>query len=128
MDQALGEAIERLGSMLTLHGVSLQPKLEAAEVSVNGDLRRLTRLAYRLLAIVTRRARESSTIELETETDGRGYALSLSGGAYEPDWSEAALLDLRISTLVAALHEGELEVGADASRPCILLRLPRLAT
>ena len=84
----------------------------------------MTRLAYRLLAIVTRRARESSTIELETETDGRDYALSLSGAAYEPDWSEAALLDLRISTLVAALHEGELEVGADASRPCVLLRLP----
>lgn len=126
MDQALGEAIERLASMITLHGVSLEPKLDAAEISVNGDARRLTRLAYRLLLIVTRRARESSTIELETGTDRGSYILSLSGSAYEPDWSEAALLDLRISTLVAALHDGELEVGADATRPCILLRLPRL--
>ena len=126
MDEALGQAIEQLSSMLTLHGVSLEPKLDSAEISVNGDARRLTRLAYRLIAVVTRRAREASTIELETGTDRGHYTLSLSGSAYEPDWSEAALLDLRISTLVAALHEGELEVGADAARPCIVLRLPRL--
>jgi hypothetical protein len=81
-------------------------------------------LAYRLLAIVTRRAREASTVEIETDVDRGQYTLTLSGAAYEPDWSESALLDLRISTLVAALHDGELEVGADATRPCIALSLP----
>lgn len=126
MDDTIGQAIERIGSVLTLHGVFLQSKLDTADVAVNGDSRRLARLVYRLLAIVTRRAREASTIELETEVNHGAYALSVSGSAYEPDWSEAALLDLRISTLVAALHDGELEVGADAAHPCIRLRLPRL--
>jgi K+-sensing histidine kinase KdpD len=124
MDDVLAEAIERLSSLLTLHGASLQSKIGTAYVSVNGDARRLTRLAYRLLVIVTRRAREASSIEIETDVDRGQYALTLSGTAYEPDWSEAALLDLRISTLVAALHDGELQVGADATRPCIALRLP----
>ena len=126
VDEALGQAIERLGSMLTLHGVALLPKLDSAEISVNADAHRLTRLAYRLLAILTRRARESSTIELQTGTDGGSYTMSLSASAYEPDWSEAALMELRISTLVAALHEGELEVDADATRPSVQLRLPRV--
>ena len=124
MDDVLAEAIERLSGLLTLHGVSLQSKFDTANVSVNGDARRLTRLAYRLLAIVTRRAREASIIEIETDVDRGQYVLALSGTAFEPDWSEPALLDLRISTLVAALHDGELEVDADATRPCIALRLP----
>ena len=124
MDDVLADAIERLSGLLTLHRVSLQSKFDAANVSVNCDARRLTRVAYRLLAIVTRRAREASTIEIETNVDRGQYALTLSGTAYEPDWSESALLDLRISTLVAALHDGELDVGVDATRPCIALRLP----
>ena len=52
--------------------------------------------------------------------------LAVSGTAQEPDWSQPALLDLRISTLVAALHKGELQVDADATKPCIALRLPCL--
>jgi K+-sensing histidine kinase KdpD len=126
MDEAVTEAIGRLASLLALHSVSLQPKFDATDVSVSGDMRRLTRLAYRLLVIVTRRARESTTIEVETDLDRGQYVLALSGTAQEPDWSESALLDLRISTLVAALHKGELQVDADASRPCIALRLPSL--
>ena len=124
MDDVLTEAIEHLSGLLTLHGVTLQSKFDTANVSVHGDARRVTRLAYRLLVIVTRRAREASTIEIETDVDRGQYTLALSGTAYEPDWSESALLDLRISTLVAALHDGELEVDADATRPCIALRLP----
>ena len=124
MDDCVGEATGRLGTLLTLHGVVLQSKLEPDNAAVNGDLRRLTRLIYRLLAIVTRRARESTAIELETGVTHGHYVLTVSGTAFEPDWSEAALLDLRIATAVAALHEGTLEVGADASRPCIVLRLP----
>ncbi len=125
-DELVAQAIERVGALLTLHGVSLKPKFDAADVSVSGDARRLTRLAYRLLVIVIRRAREATTVEIETELDRSHYVLALSGMAYEPDWSESALLDLRISTLVAALHNGELCVGPDATRPCIELRLPSL--
>lgn len=123
MDDVLTAAITRLNPSLTLHGVSLDTKFDTADVSVIGDLRRLTRLAYRLLTIVTRRAREATKIEIETDVDRGQYVLAMSGTAYEPDWSDAALLDLRISTLVAALHQGELQVGADATRPCIMLRL-----
>ncbi|MEP6607838.1 MAG: histidine kinase dimerization/phospho-acceptor domain-containing protein [Burkholderiaceae bacterium] len=126
IDEAVGQAIDRVSSMLTLHGVFLQSKLATADVSVNGDARRLTRLAYRLLAIIVRRAREASTIEVESAVNHGACTLSLSGSAYEPDWSDAALLDLRISTLIAALHDGELHVGPDTTRPCIELKLPRL--
>lgn len=123
MDELLTAAITRLNPLLTLHGVSLDTNFDTTDVSVTGDLRRLTRLAYRLLTIVTRRAREATKIEIETDVDSGQYVLAMSGHAYEPDWSDAALLDLRISTLVAALHQGELQVGADATRPCIVLRL-----
>ena len=123
MDDLLTAAITRLNPLLTLHGVSLDTNFDSTDVSVTGDLRRLTRLAYRLLTIVTRRAREATKIEIETDVDSGQYVLAMSGHAYEPDWSDAALLDLRISTLVAALHQGELQVGADATRPCIMLRL-----
>ena len=126
MDEAVTDAISRLASLLSLHSVSLHPKFDAAHVDVSGDVARLTRLAYRLLVIVTRRARDTTTIEVETDLDNGQYVLAVSGTASEPDWSEAALLDLRISTLVAALHKGELRVEADASRPCITLRLPAL--
>ena len=125
MDDLVTDAITRLNPLLTLHGVSLKSKFDAADVTVAGDLRRLARLAYRLMTIVTRRAREATAIEIETDLDSGQYVLALSGTAYEPDWSDAALLDLRISTMVAALHGGELQVGADATRPCIMLRLPR---
>jgi signal transduction histidine kinase len=123
MDDLLTAAITRLNPLLTLHGVSLDTNFDTTDVSVTGDPRRLTRLAYRLLTIVTRRAREATKIEIETDVDSGQYVLAMSGHAYEPDWSDAALLDLRISTLVAALHQGELQVGADATRPCIMLRL-----
>lgn len=124
MDDLLTEAVTRLNPLLILHGVSLSTNFDTSGASVTGDPRRLTRLAYRLLTTVTRRAREATKIEIETDLDRGQYVLALSGTAYEPEWSDAALLDLRISTLVAALHDGELQVGADAARPCIMLRLP----
>ncbi len=114
MHEAVTDAIARLGSLLSLHSVNLESKFDTPDVSVSGDLRRLTRLTYRLLASVTQRARESSTIEVETDVDQGQYVLAISTTAQEPDWSDAALLDLRISTLVAALHNGELHVDADA--------------
>ncbi|MGH6610477.1 MAG: sensor histidine kinase [Burkholderiaceae bacterium] len=125
IEDLITQAIERIGNLLTLHGVSLQQQLRAADVSVNGDGRRLERLAYRLLCVITRRAREASTVEVETSVERGGCALSIAGSAYEPDWSDAALLDLRISTIMAALHGGELDVAADATRPCVQVRLPR---
>ena len=118
-------AIERVGDVLTLHGVLLQSKFDAPDVVVTGDAARIERLVYRLLVVMVRRAREASTVELEADIDRGACGLSLAGSAYEPDWSDAALLDLRISTLLAAAHGGELHVGADSTRPCIQLRLPR---
>lgn len=126
IDEALARAIERVGSVLALHGVSLQSELDVTGVSISGDARRLERLIYRLLAVVARRAREGSTMKLRAHVDRGMVEVFVFGPATEPDWSDAALLDLRISTLMAALHGGELLVGADATRPCIQLRLPQL--
>jgi len=126
IDEALARAIERVGGVLALHGVSLQSELDVTGVSISGDARRLERLIYRLLAVVARRAREGSTMKLRAHVDRGMVEVFVFGPATEPDWSDAALLDLRISTLMAALHGGELLVGADATRPCIQLRLPQL--
>lgn len=124
MDDAVAQAIERAGSLLTLHGVTLQPDYDAPDALVRGDARILERLSYRLLRVIVRRAREASTIELETDVERQSYILAITGTTYEPDWPDAALLDLRISTLVAALHGGQLNVGADSTRPCVQLILP----
>ncbi len=126
MDDLVTRAIERMAGALSLHGVSMQPKLSGASVAVNGDSPRLERLIFRLLCLLTRRSREASTVDVESQLDRTRYVLSLSGRALEPEWSDAALLELRISTLVARLHHGELEVGADATRPCLQLTLPSL--
>lgn len=125
-DEALARAIERVGSVLALHGVSLQSELDVTGVSIGGDARRLERLMYRLLALVARRAPEASTMKLQAHVDRGMVEVFLLGPATDADWSDAALLDLRISTLMAALHGGELLVGADAASPCIQLRLPQL--
>ena len=126
IDEALARAIERVGSALAPHGVSLQSELDVAGVSISADARRLERLMYRLLAVVARRTREASTMKLQAHVDRGMVEVFVFGPATEPNWSDAALLDLRISTLMAALHGGELLVGADATRPCIQLRLPQL--
>ena len=126
IDETIARAIERVGSVLALHGVSLESELDLTGVSISADARRLERLMYRLLALVARRAREASTMKLEAHVDRGMVEMFLYGPATDPDWSDAALLDLRISTLMAALHGGELLVGADAARPCIQLRLPQL--
>jgi len=124
IDELVSQAIDRAGPALTLHGVFLKSDLDAENVSVNGDARHLTRLIYRLLIVVTRRARDGSTIEVETDVHNRTYSLSVSGKALEPEWSDGASLELRISSLTAALHKGELHVGPDPTRPCIQLKLP----
>ena len=125
IDDVVALAIDRLGSVLTLHGTFLQQEFDGSDVSVNADAHRLQRLAYRLLCVVARRAREASTITVKSEVARACYQLLISGSAFEPDWSDAALLDLRISTLFAELHAGELHVSADATRPCLRLQLPR---
>ena len=50
--------------------------------------------------------------------------LRIEGPVAEGDWSEAALLDLRISSFVAALHDAELSIDGAPGRAAIMLRLP----
>jgi len=126
VDELVSQAVDRAGAALTLHGVFLKSEFDAENVSVNGDERRLARLLHRLLILVTRRARDGSTITLETGLHHQTYSMSVSGTAFEPEWSDAAFLELRISSLVAALHNGELHVGPDPTMPCIELKLPAL--
>lgn len=123
-DDLISQAIDRAGAALTLHGVFMKPALGGGEASINGDERRLARLVYRLIIVVTRRAREASTINVETQIHEGTHLLSISGTAFEQEWADTAALELRISSLVAKLHKGELYVGPDPTRPCIQLKLP----
>ncbi|MGZ9030914.1 MAG: sensor histidine kinase [Burkholderiaceae bacterium] len=124
MEDLLGRAIERAAPVASLHGVSIAAGAQLQNVEVDGDERRLQRLVYRLLVAVTRRAREAAAVELSTEDDDGRVALRIEAPVGEGDWSDATLLDLRISSFVAALHDADLCIDGAPSRAAIVLRLP----
>lgn len=125
IDELVAHALERAAPLASLHGVSFGTGLESPGAPVEGDERRLKRLVYRLVAAVARRAREAATVQVSaTERDG-AVQLRIEAPVGEGDWSDAALLDLRISSFVAAMHDGELVVDGAPGRAAILLRLPR---
>jgi hypothetical protein len=124
LDETLSVAIERAGPVFALHSVTLQSDIKVGEASVAADTRRLQRLFYRLLVVVARRGREDSVIKLSAETVRNNFRFCLAGIAQNDNWSDAALLDLRISALITALYRGSLEIDADSSRPVLELTLP----
>ena len=92
----LANALERAAPVAALHGVSFDARIDAPHVEVDGDERRLQRLLYRLLAAVARRAREGATIGVTLDADDARALIAFEAPAGDGDWSEAALLDLRI--------------------------------
>jgi signal transduction histidine kinase len=124
IDDVVARAMERAGPVASLHGVSFVADTRMHEEEVEGDERRLPRLVYRLLIAVARRARESATVELSTEVDDGRIALRIDAPVGEGDWSDAALLDLRISSFVAAMHGAELCIDGGRDRAAVVLRLP----
>ncbi|HET9023232.1 MAG TPA: hypothetical protein VFN64_01590 [Burkholderiaceae bacterium] len=124
VEDLLMRAVERAAPLTSLHGVSFDVRAADGSLAVEGDERRLQRLVYRLLAAVTRRAREAAVIELSSVPDDGSVLLRIEGAVAEGDWSDAALLDLRISSFVAALHDAELSIDGAPGRAAIVLRLP----
>jgi two-component system sensor histidine kinase BarA len=126
IDELVAQALERAAPLASLHGVSFGTGgLESPGASVEGDERRLKRLVYRLVAGVVRRAREAATVQISAFEHAEAVQLKIEAPVGEGDWSDAALLDLRISSFVAAMHDGELAVDGTPGRAAILLRLPR---
>lgn len=125
IDDLVAHALERAAPLALLHGVSYATGLESPGAPVEGDERRLKRLVYRLVAAVARRAREAATVQISAIEHEGAVQLRIDAPVDAGDWSDATLLDLRISSFVAALHDGELAVDGAPGRAAILLRLPR---
>lgn len=124
IDDLVTSAMERAAHVASLHGVSFAAGVRMQDVEVEGDARRLQRLVYRVLVAVTRRAREAAAVELSAAADDGRVALRIDAPVGEGDWSDAALLDLRISSFVAAIHDAELCVDGAPGRAAVVLRLP----
>jgi signal transduction histidine kinase len=117
-------AVDRAAPVASLHGVSVSTQIEAQETRVLGDERRLPRLVYRLLVAVARRTREAGVIEIGATRAGETVTLRLDAPVGNGDWPEATLLDLRLSSFVAAMHDAELSIDGAPGRAAIVLQLP----
>jgi hypothetical protein len=127
VEDLAASALERAASLAALHGVSFDAAIDAADAKVEGDERRLKRLVYRLLAGVARRAREASAVRIAARAHDGSVHVTIDAPAGEGDWNDAALLDLRISAFVAAMHDGALAIDGTPGRAAIALRLPQRA-
>jgi K+-sensing histidine kinase KdpD len=127
LEPLMTNALERAAPMLSLHSVSATAKFEVENAVVEGDERRLTRLIYRLLAAVARRARESATIELAVLRKSGMLPLRIHTPANGSDWPEAALLDLKISSFAAATLGAELAIDGDRANAAVVLGLRPLS-
>jgi signal transduction histidine kinase len=124
LDDLLARAVERAAPVAGLHGVTFDVRPDHRTGGIEGDERRLQRLVYRLLVAVTRRARRGSVIALSTCLDDGSATLSIEGPVADGDWPDAALLDLRISSFVSALHGAKLAIDGSPARAAVVLRLP----
>jgi K+-sensing histidine kinase KdpD len=126
IDELVVRALERASPLLSLHGISADHTPLGSDATVSGDERRLTRLIYRLLAAVARRARETSAVHIDATRHASRIQLRVSAASAGSDWAEPQLLDLRISAYIVALHRGELRAEHDGERVTLLLDLPTL--
>lgn len=118
----LGVAFERATAVASLHAVELQTRLPEPGQPIHADGPRLQRLFYRVVAAVIRRSTENAVVEVKATADGSDLTASVCSSAFNPDWSEAALLDLQLATLHATLHGGRLEMASPRAE--LLLSVP----
>jgi K+-sensing histidine kinase KdpD len=116
-------AMERAAPVASLQGVSFAADMQTKDAQVEGDERHLQRLVYRLLIAVTRRAREAAAVRVSGRFAAGIASLWIDAPVGEGDWSEPALLDLRISSFVAAMHDAELGIDGTPGRAAIVLHL-----
>ena len=124
VEDLVDRAIERAAPIASPRGVSCARRGAAQGAEVEGDERQLPRLVHRLLAAVARRAVAGGVVELSTAVEGGSVLLRIEAPVGEGDWSDAALLDLRVSSFVASLQGAELSIGGAPGRAAIALRLP----
>jgi signal transduction histidine kinase len=123
-EDLMARAVERAAPLATLQDASFDMRPDRGIGGIEGDEQRLQRLVYRMLVAVTRRARRGSVIELSSCQDDGSAVLRIEGPAADGDWPDAALLDLRIGSFVAALHDAELVIDGAPGRAAVALRLP----
>jgi signal transduction histidine kinase len=127
LDEAVARAVERATPLFALHAVTCNPTVRTGGACVIGDERRLTRLVYRLLAAVVRRAREGSDVDLTVaRTDGH-LRCRFASEAGAPDWPDGTVLDLRICAYVARLFAAEVAMERTPDRAVIFLHFAATA-
>jgi len=125
IDDLVAHAVERAAPVAALRGASFDvPPHRALAAGIEGDERLLQRLVYRLLVVVASRARKGAVLDVTSHFDAGSIALRIEGPAADGDWSDAALLELRISSFVANLHDAELAIDGAPGRAAVALRWP----
>jgi len=124
--EVVSAAAARLALALELHGLQLRTSM-APDLRLNADLARTQRLLYRLLHVAVRRAPEASEVRLGVAEDDPCLEFMVDAPTAQPAFEEAALLDLRIASMVTAAARGTLDIGRPDGGTHLLLRLP-LAT
>jgi signal transduction histidine kinase len=124
IEDLMAQAAERAGAVAALRNVSFRVQPHHDRAGIDGDERHLRRLVHRLLLAVSSRAPAGAVIDVSSRADAGSVLLRIEGPAADDDWSDAALLDLRISSFVASLHDVELSIAGAPGRAAIVLRLP----
>lgn len=122
IEDLVAHAVERAAPAATPRGVAFHVRPPGDLVQVDGDARHLQRLVHRLLAAVAGRAPHGAVIEVSSRFDAGAVTLQIEGPTADNDWSDAALLDLRIGSFVADLHGAELAIDGAPGRAAIDLR------
>lgn len=122
IEDLVARAVEHAAPVARLRGASFDVQPHRAFAAIEGDEQRLQRLVYRLLVAVASRAREGAMLDVTSRLDAGSVELRIEGPAADVDWSDAALLDLRISSFVASLHDTELAIDGASGRAAVALR------
>lgn len=122
IEDLVAHAVERAAPAAKLRGASFAVQPHRDLVGIDGDERRLQRLVKRLLVVVASRAREGAVLDVSSHLDAGSVALRIEGPAADADWSDAELLELRISSFVASLQDAELAIDGTPGRAAVALR------
>jgi len=122
IEDLVAHAVERTAPLATPRRMSFRVQSRQGLPGIEGDEQRLQRLVRRLLVVVTHRAQEGAAVDVSSCSEADSAALRIEGPATGGDWSDAALLDLRISSFVAALYGVELAIDGAPGRAAVELR------
>ena len=121
IEDLMAHAAEHAGPVARLRHVSFRVQPRSDLAGIDGDERRLRRLVHRLLLAVTGRAPDGAVIDVSARPDAGSVLLRIEGPA-AADWSDAALLDLRISSFLADRLAAELSIDGAPGRAAVGLR------